>query len=79
MSKNGRATEAALDALHAKVADVLTKALDGDDISPQMIAQALKYLRDNGIDAPATSERFDGLMKALEDLDLDDAATQMPN
>ena len=72
-----RATSAALDALHAKVADVLVKGLAGDEVSPQMIAQAIKFLKENGIDAPATSQRMQDLGAALDDLDMDAAAHDM--
>jgi len=39
----------ALEALHAQIAEVIRKALE-DDPSPQMIAQGLKFLKDNGIE-----------------------------
>lgn len=70
-----RASESALDALHAAVAQVLTDALQGteeDAPSPQMIAQAIKFLKDNGVDAPAKSARLSGLAAALADLSVDE-------
>lgn len=69
-----RASEGALDGLHAAVATVLTDALKGTGDkapSPQMLAQAIKFLKDNGVDAPAKSERISNLEAALDDLDLD--------
>lgn len=74
-----RASSDALDALHALVADTLTgeikKARGSEDgISPQLISQALKFLKDNGVDAPASSPRFDSLAAELQDLDLDQIA-----
>lgn len=39
----------ALEELHALTAKVLTKALS-DEASPQMLAQAIKFLKDNGIE-----------------------------
>lgn len=74
-----RASEAALDALHAEVAKVLTAALKGKDPTASMVAQAINFLKANGIDAPARSERLTGLEQALEDLDLDDAFANLPN
>lgn len=47
--------------------------------SPQMIAQAIKFLKDNGIDAPAKSERMSNLAAALADLDVDELASELPN
>lgn len=91
-----RATESALDALHAQVAEVLTEGLrsilipvfdkDGNKIgeewnkpSPQMIAQAIKFLQVNGIDAPATSKRIMDLTHALDQLDDLDPHAVLPN
>lgn len=74
-----RATEAALDELHAKVAEVLTAGLKVETVSPQMIAQAIKFLQVNGIDAPAKSERMSNLAAALADLDVDDIGDSLPN
>lgn len=74
-----RAAESALDALHAAVAAVLTEALSkrgAEAPSPQMIAQAIKFLKDNGIDAPARSARISHLAAALDDLDLDEVAME---
>lgn len=87
-----RASEEALDGLHAMVAQVLTGGLKTttEDVfndkgektgtrkvtpSPQMVAQAIKFLKDNGIDAPAKLGRMTGLAQALADLDLDDVAS----
>lgn len=72
-----RASEAALDALHAAVAEVLSKGLSGEaPPTPQMIAQAIKFLAVNGITAPAGSKRMSGLEQALADLDLDEIEGQ---
>lgn len=72
----GRATEEDLDKLHALVVEKITAALQGDDPSPQMIAQAIKMLKENGIDAPAASQRLTGLAEALKDLDLEELADE---
>lgn len=78
-----RASADALDRLHAQVADVLTASLRGDEVSPQMIAQAIKFLQVNGIDAPAAvkNARTEALAKELQDLsvDLDDEARRLAN
>lgn len=84
-----RAAERELDALHGVVATILKDAITPEVIdlgegkkkvvypSPQMIAQAIKFLKDNGIDAPAKSKRMSDLASALDDLDTDDAAMEL--
>lgn len=72
-----RATSESLDELHGIVAEVLKAGLDSDEVSPQMIAQAIKFLKENGIDAPATSKRMQDLSLALDELDVDEAAHDM--
>lgn len=47
--------------------------------SPQLIAQAIKFLSVNGINSPATSKRMTDLAAALEDLDLDEVEAHYPN
>ena len=74
-----KASHEVFDKLHAAVADTLLKALAGEDISPQMLSQAIKFLKDNGIDSPATSSRISGLDAALAEklnsIDMDDFNT----
>src|SRR5689334_10260166 len=41
-------------------------------LSPKLLAVIRATLKDNGIDVPASSKRFDGLVNELRDLDLDD-------
>lgn len=48
-------------------------------LSAKLMAVIRATLKDNGIDVPATSKRFDGLVNELKDLDLDDVASQRPN
>ncbi|WP_292046146.1 MULTISPECIES: hypothetical protein [unclassified Brevundimonas] len=80
-----RASEKKLDELHATVAMLLTNELSraciraeenpsdpNKAISPQLISQAIKFLKDNGVAASATSPRLDDLTAKLADLDLDD-------
>ena len=86
-----RATPAAFDALHAKVAEVLLAVLDGVPVlneegaivgrmpaSPQYLAQAIKFLKDNGIESPDPAELAelrDRALQGLSDLTLDDLPT----
>lgn len=72
-----RATTETVDELHGLVAEVLTASLQSDEVSPQMLAQAIKFLKENGIDAPATSKRMQDLTSALDDLDEDATAHEM--
>lgn len=71
-------------AIQTRTRDVFDK--DGnktgtEDIepSPQMISQAIKFLKDNGIDAPAKSQRMSNLAAALQDLDTDELASELHN
>ena len=79
-----RASEGELDTLHRLVALLISNELDRaniranqnpDDpakaISPQLISQALKFLKDNGVSAPAGSKVVEDLAAQLTDLDLD--------
>lgn len=69
----------ALEALHAAVADVLKVQLQGEEVSPQMIAQAIKFLKDNGVEPAkdadtsaldALQERVNKFTSGEEDDDL---------
>jgi hypothetical protein len=75
-----RAPESALDGLHGLLAETLSDALKkakaaGEAPSPQLLAQVIKFLKDNGIDAPAKSARISGLAAELADIDLDEVST----
>lgn len=85
-----RANEALLDAIHGLVAgslkDELTRAAamaalpDPEKrvpLNPQLIDKALKFLKDNGVDAPARSARVDELAATLGDLDIDEVGHEM--
>ena len=50
----------------------MVKNPDHEPLNPQLIDKALKFLKDNGVDAPQKSERVDSLAATLADLDLDD-------
>jgi hypothetical protein len=50
MARKKRATDETLGELHQKVAEVLRDALnDKENLTPQLIAQAIKFLDNNGI------------------------------
>lgn len=84
----GRALEAALDAMHGLVADALISELrmhlrlleeskDGDEpymIPPQFLDKVLKFLAQNGINAPRQAPKVDALAAQLAELDLDEEA-----
>lgn len=66
-----KATEETLGELHGLVADYLIKQMrSGEEISPQMINQAIKLLKDNGIEATPGDSKMDDLAKEIESLDL---------
>ena len=50
-------------------------------INPQLLDKVMKFLAQNGVDAPATAERVDHLASTLQglDLDLDAVATGRPH
>lgn len=83
----GRASEALLDLLHGLAADALKDELERaikrananpDDpsfaINPQLIDKVLKFLAQNGVNAPASAPKVDALAAKLADLDLDQVA-----
>lgn len=82
-----RAGSDIMDMLHGLVATGLTEELqraitaaaDPDPakrvaINPQLIDKALKFLKDNGVDAPRANKKVDVLAGVLTDLDLDEVA-----
>jgi hypothetical protein len=46
-----KATADSLNDLHGKLAEVLLSALEGDEVSPAVLAQARQFLKDNNIEA----------------------------
>jgi ABC-type Zn uptake system ZnuABC Zn-binding protein ZnuA len=46
-----KASEDTLAKLHAKVAEKLIKIIEGEEVTPQDLAQAIKFLKDNNIQA----------------------------
>lgn len=82
-----RASDALLDAIHGLVADGLRqeieRAMKAKDengnpvpINPQLLDKAMKFLKDNGVDAPASSPKVDSLALQLADLDLEDVVAE---
>lgn len=80
-----------MDMLHGLVATGLTEeleraiaaaALPKDNpgyapINPQLIDKALKFLKDNGVDAPRANKKVDTLAATLGDLNLDEEAAAL--
>nr|WP_294850019.1 hypothetical protein [uncultured Sphingomonas sp.] len=46
-------------------------------LNPQLIDKCLKFLKDNGIDAPKANKKVDHLAGQLADLDLDQEAMRL--
>ncbi|MDR7070609.1 hypothetical protein J2X02_003474 [Pseudoxanthomonas japonensis] len=71
----GRATDEQLDDLHRLVGETLLSELTrytatGEPIPPQLFSQVLKYLKDNGIDAPSRAVKLrDRLAETMPDFD----------
>lgn len=86
-----RATPDLMDAIHGMVAGSLKTELERAmekaelpidhenyaPLNPQLIDKAMKFLKDNGVDAPAKSERIDALHGQLNQLDLGEEADQI--
>lgn len=74
-----KATEQQLGALHGLLATSFAAEIQGyvkrgEPIPASVLAAASRFLKDNGIDAPARNNReLDLLADELEDLDFDDA------
>lgn len=72
------------DELEAAIARSKPRIVDGtekpgDPISPQLLDKVMKFLKDNGVDAPAKSARVSDLASTLGSLDLDEVAAARPN
>lgn len=85
---SGRATEQALDALHGLLAGVLKDELEAAmkaskeekvPVNPQLLDKVMKFLAQNGVDAPKSAPRVDELAQTLTDLDLDAVALGAPH
>jgi len=77
-----RANADLMDLIHGLVADSLRQELerayeakDENDqplpINPQLLDKAMKFLKDNGIDAPASNAKVDNLANKLASLNVD--------
>ena len=49
-----------------------------EPLSPKLLGVIRAFLKDNGVDSPATSKRFDGLVSQLRDMDPDELANTRP-
>ncbi len=73
-----KATEAQLGMLHGLLATSFAAEIKkyseaGEPIPASVLAAAARFLKDNGIDAPArNNKQLDKLADELEDLDFDD-------
>lgn len=83
----GRALEAQLDLLHGLLTDALQAELKAamlrakdpenpEPINPQLLDKVMKFLAQNGINAPASSPKVDKLAQELMDIDLDAIALE---
>lgn len=45
-----------------------------EPLNTKLLALVIKFLKDNGIDAPVSAARFSGLEQQLKDLDLDEVS-----
>lgn len=74
-----KATEQQLGALHGLIATTFASEIAGyvsreEPIPASVLAAAARFLKDNGIDAPArANDKLDKLANELEDLDFDDS------
>lgn len=75
-----RASETALDSLHALLSETLQQELKrykdaNEAVPPALLAQCIKFLKDNGIDSPQRAKKtLDTLAEAMPDFD-----EQMPS
>lgn len=63
---SNKATEEKLGALHGLVADVLMARLQTDEVSPQLLAQAIKFLKDNGIEAGPDNDQMNDIARQVQ-------------
>ncbi len=75
------ASMGALEQLHATVAKVLNDELVAGEVSPQMLAQAIKFLKDNGIEPARDVENkaLTDLADKINSLSPDEAASEYLN
>ena len=50
------------------------ETVHGEPINPQLLDKIMKFLKDNGVNAPKASKRIDSLATELQSLDLDEEA-----
>lgn len=77
-----RATDDVFDELHAMTAEVLKVQLEkyktaGEPVPPALLAQAIKFMKDNGIDSPARAKEVnDSLAPHMPDFGPEDMVDQ---
>lgn len=79
-----RATDEALDLLHAATIAAITEEIAGykarrEPVPPALLGQAIKVLKDNGIDSPARAQKvkdhLEGTLPSFEDIEQAHQAT----
>jgi hypothetical protein len=67
------ASETILGLIHEAVAADLLRHIQTGEASPQVIAQAIKFLKDNGIEAVAVgNDKLGQLAKSMPDFDAEE-------
>ena len=62
------ASEKLLGLIHEAVADDLLRQIQSGEVTPQVLAQAIKFLKDNGIEAvPTDNDKLNRLVDSLPD------------
>lgn len=63
-----KANETLLGKIHGLVAKKIIKTLEGDEVTPQDLAQAIKFLKDNNISADMEfNDSLGAVKKALDE------------
>ena len=69
MTSNKKANQEVMQSLHALVAKKIKEKLDSPDCTAQDIAQAIKFLKDNGVAAdPEFSDELKQIEEAMVDI-----------
>lgn len=80
-----RASEEAADALHALTFEVIQQEIQGyrdrnEPVPPALIGQAIKILKDNGIESPVRAKKAHDAMAAhLPDFGAEDVVAGVPH
>ncbi|GGD03524.1 hypothetical protein GTQ45_02030 [Pyruvatibacter mobilis] len=65
---SSKASEEALERLHTAVAEELTRRIQSGEAKPADISAAVKFLKDNGIEADIGSSNADSATQKLADI-----------